>query len=227
MSGHTSALSLGSIINAPIRRHYNSIRPHPEAATTLAPLRRSILWFIWQGYRTRARSRRGGFGPSIWPRSGWLDGLIYIAFSKCCGNAGTATPSGAGNAESDGHRIGAGARKSRSGVGLSRYRKSGVTEATDIFIAGQHWLPLPLAVVRLPPWPFSPIPLYLQQISRPSQGKVHWLSFARAALSPSRCGLSRGRHSISVPHAVSVAKNLVRCQYPHKPTSPAIHTISS
>lgn len=199
MSGHTSALSLGSIIDAPIRRHYNSIRPHPEAATTLVPLRRPILRFIWRGHRTRTRSRRGGFGRSIRPRFGWPDGLIYLRSRSLAGGAGMSTPSRSGDAGSDGRRVGAGGRKSRSGVGLSRCRKSGVSdEVADIFIAGQHWSPLPLAVVRLPPWPFFPIPLYLQRISRPSQGKVHWLSSARVALRPSRCGLSLIYHLMPV-----------------------------
>lgn len=78
MSGHTSVLSLGSIIDAPIRRHYNSIRPCPEAATTLAPLRRPTLWFIWRGHRTRARSDAGGFERSIRPRFGWPDGFTCL-----------------------------------------------------------------------------------------------------------------------------------------------------
>lgn len=225
MSGHTSVLSLGSIIDAPIRRHYNSIRPCPEAATTLAPLRRPTLWFIWRGHRTRVRSRRGGFGRSIWPRFGWPDGLIYLRSRSLAGDAGTSTPSGSGDAGSDGRRIGGGARKSRSGVGLSRYRRSGVTEATDIFIADQHWLPLLLADVwLLLSWPTFPIPPYIQRTNQPSQDRVRLLSSVRAELSLIPGGLSRCHLNMMME---SVPRCLVRCKHLRKPALPAPRAIAS
>lgn len=84
MSDHTSAVSFGSIADAPICCHYNSIRPRPEAATA-SPVD-TLVHLVETSHPIPLKTRRF---REIDPASIRLARWPYLlAFSKRCRQRG-------------------------------------------------------------------------------------------------------------------------------------------